>query len=66
VILWNIIPDERPEDIVRHEEQVVETDRMEMGELDKHVKGSSSMRGDEEYEDLKIHEAATSRIEPVQ
>jgi hypothetical protein len=62
VILWNIIPDEKPDDIVLQEAVVAETARMEMGDLDKHGKGSS---GEIEYEDLKVHDAATSRIEPV-
>lgn len=68
ILLWNIIPNERPDDIVYHETPVpmVDPGQLEMGRLDKQASiRDGSGGGDEEYDDFKSHEPATSRIEPV-
>ncbi len=63
VILWNIIPDERPDNIVHHDTPVpmANADSLEMGQFDK----QASTRNGDDYDEIKIHEGATSRIEPV-
>ncbi len=69
MILWNLIPDERADDVVRHDVPAVldgESSRLEMGELGKHdVKGQVVGTGDEDYDEIKGSDSAGMRVEPV-